>query len=195
VIRHFDIRMSAFDQKKWDAKYSAGDAPSQPSAVLASLAGYLPARGRALDLAGGAGRHAIWLAKRGLDATLADISPVGLDLARQRAAEEGLNLHTLQIDLEQQPLELPPLDLIVSVCYLWRPLFAELPHLLNPGGTLVVIQPTKHNLERNEKPPEPYLLEEGELLGLAAGLEILHYEEGWLADNRHDAVLVARKCF
>jgi tellurite methyltransferase len=183
------------DREKWDAKYAdAAEAPREPSAVLVSLAEYLPTRGRALDIAGGAGRNGLWLAQRGLDVTIADISPIGLALARQRATQQGLALHTLQIDLEQEPLDLPSFDLIISVCYLCRPLFFAFPRLLNPGGILVVIQPTKRNLERNEKPPAPYLLDEGELPRLAASLEIIHYEEGWLADGRHDAVLVAQKC-
>src|SRR4051794_29222887 len=109
--------MSTADRKKWDAKYSsAHDSPFEPSAVLLSLADYLPRRGRALDIAGGAGRNALWLARRGLDVTIADISPVGLALARLRAAEQGLNLHVLEIDLEQQPLEAEQFDLILSVC-------------------------------------------------------------------------------
>jgi len=188
--------MPAADRQKWDAKYAdAAAAPRDPSAVLVSLADYLPTQGRALDIAGGAGRNALWLTKRGLDVTIADISPIGLAVARQRSSEQGLVLHTIEIDLEQQPLELPSFDLILSVCYLWRPLFAEFPRLLNPGGILVIIQPTQRNLERNDKPPAPYLLEEGELPRLAASLETIHFEQGWLADGRYDAVLIAKKCF
>jgi SAM-dependent methyltransferase len=182
------------DREKWDAKYAVADPASyQPSAVLVGLAPYLPSRGRALDVAGGAGRNAIWLAHRGLDVTIADVSPVGSALARQRATDLGVVVETLEIDLEQDRLESGPFDLIVSVCYLWRRLFAEFPRLLNAGGTLVVVQPTRKNLERNDKPPAAYLLNEGELRGLVSGLEIVHYEEGWLADGRHDAVIVARK--
>jgi hypothetical protein len=99
----------------------------------------------------------------------------------------------MEIDLEQQRLEGGPFDLIVSICYLWRPLFAEYPRLLNTGGTLLVIQPTRKNLERNDKPPTAYLLNAGELPTLVWGLEIVHFAEGWFADGRHDAVVVARK--
>jgi tellurite methyltransferase len=186
--------MPAADREKWDAKYgAAGPASFAPSAVLVGRADYLPAHGRALDVAGGAGRNAIWLAQRGLEVTIADVSPVGLALARQRAASLGVAVQTLEIDLEHERLESSSFDLIVSVCYLWRPLFAEFPRLLNAGGTLVVVQPTLKNLERNDKPPAAYLLNEGELRGLIPGLQIVHYEEGWLADGRHDAVIVARK--
>jgi tellurite methyltransferase len=186
--------MPATDRTKWDAKYSLTDAaPTEPSAVLIGLANYLPAMGRALDVAGGAGRNAIWLARRGLDVTIADISLVGLALAKERAAAVGVDVETIEIDLERDQLRAGPFDLIVSVCYLWRPLFADIPRLLAPDGILCVIQPTKKNLERNDKPPAAYLLDEGELPRLVSRLEFVHYEEGWLADSRHDAVLVARK--
>ena len=55
--------MSEADRTKWDSKYAdAAAVPRQPSAVLVRLAEYLPAKGIALDVAGGGGRNAIWLA-------------------------------------------------------------------------------------------------------------------------------------
>jgi len=186
--------MSAADRQKWDAKYSATDfAPREPSAVLLGLAHLLPPTGRALDVAGGGGRHAIWLAQRGFDVKLADISSAGLTTARQRATAAGVSINTAEVDLEQDALPAGPFDLIVSVCYLCRSLFPQFRQSLARGGTLVVIQPTTKNLERNDKPPAAYLFGEGELRALASGLDIVHYEEAWSADNRHDAVLVARK--
>jgi tellurite methyltransferase len=185
--------MSNFDRDKWNAKYSAAPAPREPSAGLLALEKYLPQTGRAIDIAGGGGRHGLWLAERGLDVTIADISAVGLTIAQQRAVEAGLSIQTLEIDLEQSPFPVGPWNLVVSVCYLCRHSFPQFPELLADDGILVVIQPTKKNLERNEKPPAAYLFEEGELRELAAGLEIVHYEEGWSADTRHDAVLVAKK--
>jgi SAM-dependent methyltransferase len=125
--------------------------------------------------------------------TIADISGVGLSLARRRAEEAHVSIQTLELDLEVEPLPADTYDLIVSVCYLWRPLLASLPSRLAPGGVLAVVQPTKRNLERNDKPPAAYLLDEGELPRLIQGLEVLHGEEAWLADGRHDAVLVARR--
>jgi SAM-dependent methyltransferase len=153
----------------------------------------LPAGGRALDIAGGAGRNAIWLARQGFDVTIADVSSVGLALARERAAAANVKIQTLEIDVEQQPLPAGPFDLVLSHCYLCRHLFPQFPRLLSDDGRLVVIQPTQRNLERNEKPPAAFLFEEGELQKLAAGVEIVQYEEGWSADDRYDAVLVAKK--
>lgn len=187
--------MPAADRQKWDAKYSSADSvPRETSAVLVALAEYLPCQGTALELAGGAGRNAIWLAARGLDVTIWDVSPVGLALAHQRAAEAGQSLTTRVVDLELGD-SWPPqsFSVILSVCYLFRPVLARIADHLRPGGTLVIIQPTLQNLERHQKPPRDFLLAAGELPGLVKGVEILHFAEGWNADGRHDAVLVARK--
>jgi tellurite methyltransferase len=188
------VLMSDFDRHKWNAKYTAGFAAErEPSQVLVGLEQFLPKQGRALEIASGAARNGIWLARRGLDVTVADISAVGLAVARERAAEAGVTLTTLESDLQDQPFPAGPWDLILSVCYLWRPLFARYPAVLAPGGLLVVIQPTKTNLTRHNKPPADFLLDDGELPRLVTGLEILHYAEGWQADDRHDAVIVARQ--
>ena len=57
----------------------------------------------------------------------------------------------------------------------------------------VVTHPTRRNLQRHARPPAQYLLEDGELLSLIEELEVLQHEEGWLADGRHDALVVARR--
>ena len=186
--------MKKQDQEKWDAKYrSADDVPSQPSILLTDLADLLPLQGRGLDLAGGAGRHAIWLAQRSLKITLADISPVGLKLAEQRAQEAGVEISTICVDLESEPPPEGPWQLIVLFQFLWRPLFGIFPRLLAPGGLMILSQPTRSNLTRHARPPEPFLLEDGELPTLVQDLELLVYQKGWSTEGRHDALIVARK--
>ena len=94
----------------------------------------LPTRGRALDIAGGAGANAVWLASQGWDVTLADISPVGLAVADEHARSAGVVLRTLEIDLEREPFPPGPWDLIVCVRFLWRPLFAIIPERCRRGA-------------------------------------------------------------
>ncbi len=186
--------MSQFDREKWDAKYATPDTvASEPSRAITALDLFIPRAGKAIDVAGGAGRHAIWLAQRGLDVTLADISPVGLAIAAQRAATAGVALATLQIDLQEQPFPRGPWNVVLTTHYLWRPLFPVFARELAVGGVLIVAQPTVTNLQRHEKPPRPFLLQDGELPGLVSELETLHYQEGWLDEGRHEAVLVARR--
>jgi hypothetical protein len=193
--------MSAADREKWNQKYSDPDfAPRKPSPVLLSLMEWLPAEGRCLDIAGGCGRHAIWLAQRGLKVTLADISATGLQIARERAAAAGVSLETLEVDLAECGLPAGPWDLITSICYLWQPTPQLLREGLAPGGVFVMIQPTTTNLERHEKPPRDFLLPSGELAALFTpaacaehGLRLCYSVEEWSADDLHDAVLVVKR--
>jgi len=185
--------VSDADRTKWNARYAARGSLDEASVLLLGIADQLPRSGRALDVAGGGGRHALWLAKRGLDVTLVDISTAGLALARERADAQGASIATVQADLEVDPLPAGPWDLILSFHYLHRPLFEQFAGLLAPGGLLVFAQPTVRNLERHEKPPRPFLLPEGELATLAAGLEIVECSEAWRDNDRHEALLIARK--
>lgn len=189
--------MSDADRSKWDARYRERGALEQPDAWLVELDGVLPREGFALDVAGGGGRNAIWLARRGLRVWLVDISEEALRIARHRAADAGVALETWRADLESDPLPAGPWDLVLSFHYLERGLFPQFARVLRRGGTLVFSQPTERNLERHERPPRAFLLAEGELATLVpAGLEIVSLTEGWSEDGpdgRHEARLVARR--
>jgi 2-polyprenyl-3-methyl-5-hydroxy-6-metoxy-1,4-benzoquinol methylase len=178
---------------RWDARYRTGAGATDPSSFLLSLEHVLPRSGRALDIAAGRGRHAVWLAGRGLDVTAVDVSEVGLGLAREAAAAAGVRIRTLAADLEREPLPAGPWDLAVCFHYLHRPLLGRVPEALEPGGLFVFCQPTVRNLERHDRPGRRFLLEEGELPHLVSELEVLRYEEGWLEEGRHEARLFARR--
>ncbi len=185
--------MSASDREKWNQRYREQQELSAPSPFLEQLDALLPRRGRALDVAGGAGRHSLWLARRGLDVTLADVSDVALDRAARTAAGEALSLHTVQLDLETSPLPAGPWDVILCMYYLQRPLFPALIEALAPGGWLVVMHATRTNLTRHPRPGPDYVLEDGELPTLLHGLEIVRSGEGWMESGRHEARIAARR--
>ncbi|HKA91193.1 MAG TPA: class I SAM-dependent methyltransferase [Haliangiales bacterium] len=189
--------MATDDRGRWNERWRARDhtVADEPSTWLVSLAPHLPARGRALDVAGGAGRHAVWLARRGLDVTLVDVSDEALALADRAAAAAGVPLALVRGDLDADPDALPagPWDVIVCFHYLDRPLLPRLAAALAPGGVLVFCQPTRRNLERHPRPGPAHLLDEGEAAAFARGLEIVVSEEGWLDEGRHEARLVARR--
>lgn len=189
--------MPVEDRQKWDTIHGdRGFSPSSPSSLILANEDFLPREGKALDVAGGTGRHALWLAERGMQVALADISPIALKIAEDEARRRKLLLlSTLCIDLELDPFPRGPFNAILCVHYLHRPLFADFASTLSKEGVLLFVQPTRSNLERHSRPSERYLLEDGELEALARdqGLEILHHEEGWLAEGRHEAVLVARR--
>jgi len=185
--------MAIEDRERWNARYGDEGAPAAPRAFLAGLDDVLPRSGRALDVAGGAGVNAVWLARRGLEVTIVDVSDVALRLAADAASEAGVPLAALRMDLEAEPLPEGPWDVIVCTYFLHRPLLAAFPAALAPGGWLVFAHATRKNLERHARPGLRHLLEDGELGSLVSGLEVMRLAEGWFEEGRHEARLVARR--
>lgn len=190
--------VSATDRERWNTRWqerSAEGQPRPPSAWIVSLDWIFPRRGRALDLAGGAGRHALWMARRGLDVTIADVSEVGLDLARRAARAAGLALSTVEVDFGDGPVPRGPWDAVVVYHYLQRSLFAGIAAELAPGGLFAFCHPTLANLERHAQPGPRFLLDPGEapLLIERAGLEIVSSTEMWSESGRHEARVVSRR--
>jgi len=181
------------DRARWNAKYRATDhVPAQPSAVLVELAEHLPSTGRALDLAGGAGAESVWLAQRGLDVTLADVSDAALELARTRAESRGVALETLRLDLPADGPPPGPWDLVVCLNYFEPAVWPALQ--LAPGCTVVWIHPTVTNLQRHAKPSRRFLLQPGQAAGIVDARPDLHItlqREAWIGD-RHLSVIVGR---
>ena len=184
--------MSEEDRRRWNTRYREQTGAREPSGFLQLLADGLPRAGRALDVAGGSGHDALWLARRGLEVTLVDISDVALERAAEAAREAGVTFQLQRLDVEVEPLPPGPYELVLCLSFLWRPLFAVFPKVLAPGGLLVFAQPTRSNLQRHPHPSARFLLEDGELPGLLQGLEIVSYTEGWTEEGRHKARLVAR---
>lgn len=149
--------------------------------------------GSVLDVAGGTGRNALWLAARGFAVTLTDVSAVGLEVARTEATRRRLEVETVELDLELKDCPPGPWDLILCFHYLKRSLFAVFPTVLRPAGMVVGELATVRNLERHENPRRQFLLEEGELPGLVQELDLVMYTEGWTETDQHLARLVARK--
>ena len=84
------------DARGWDERYAAADLvwSATPNRFVEAELAELPA-GRALDLAAGEGRNALWLAGLGWQVTAVDFSLVGIDKGRalQERHEHGRDLH------------------------------------------------------------------------------------------------------
>lgn len=180
----------------WNVRHAVRAPLTEPATFVAQSAALLPSSGSALDVAGGTGRNALWLAAAGLTVTLTDISDVALDLARADAATLDLPVDTIRLDLEESGLPDGDWDVIVVHHFLDRSVLHDLPARLTSGGLVIVSHPTMRNLERHPRPGPRYLLEEGELATIVAGwegMEIVTMDEGWTPEGRHEARVRARK--
>ena len=115
--------------------------------------------GRAIDIAAGEGRNAIWLAERGWDATAVDYSSVAIDKARQIADRRGVTITTEVADLAEYVPTPGGYDLVV-IAYL-QLVDAELTPILHraaeavaPGGKLVLVSHDLSNLESGYGGPQ-----------------------------------------
>ncbi|MEM7078383.1 MAG: class I SAM-dependent methyltransferase [Pseudomonadota bacterium] len=180
--------MSDADRSKWDSRYAAGAYGERrhPSPFLVeqcrSLA--LSAPLRALDVACGAGRNALYLAGLGMRVDAVDISNVALNRLRQSARDDGVTLETHCHDLDL-PLDLPggAYGLIVMVRYVNARLLAALPEMLQPGGILLVEEHLTSHVTVNGPGSARFRLPAGALRhtlldSAAVTIDLLHEFEG-----------------
>ena len=162
----------------------------EPNALALELAHLLPTRGRALDLAAGPGRLALWLARRGLHADAVDIAEQGLRRLRLSAEEAGLaqSLRLIVHDLDQGlPALEPGYQLVACLRYYAPDLMPDLRALLAPGGLLLLEMLREPAGQRRRFRVRP-----GEILELADGLEVLFHREGQV-EGREVAQLLGRR--
>ena len=152
------------DARFWDDRYGGTEFvwTTEPNRFLAEAVQHFEP-GRALDLACGEGRNAVWLATQGWDVTGVDFSRVGLDKAAVLADVNGVSCTWLQADLaEWEPAERDPdgeWDLVV-VCYLQVPddvrrrAVGAAARAVAPGGTLFVVGHDLRNLTEGVGGPQ-----------------------------------------
>ncbi len=169
------------DATEWDQRYA--DTPlvwsAGPNQFLVGEVADLP-RGRALDLACGEGRNALWLAEQGWQVTGTDFSPVAIDKARQRADQRDLDVAFEVADATDGAPD-GRYDLVI-VFYLQLPAeqrraaHRNAAAALAPGGTLLIVGHDRDNLERGTggpSSPEVLLDVDGVLADLeGTGLEV-----------------------
>lgn len=154
------------------------------------------APGRALDVACGQGRNALYLASLGFELTALDISAVALEKGRKQAEEGSLSIHWQQADLEQLQFPAAHYDLIVSVNYLQRSLIPQLKTALKTGGH-VIFETYLIDQQAIGHPKNPdYLLAHNELLDHFRDFRVLCYREGKFraaGEASFRAAILARK--
>src|SRR5262245_66612173 len=85
----------------WDNRYRAGEhINDQPHPLITKFASKLSS-GRALDIACGTGRHALWLAERGWRVTAVDSSPTAVQILQEHGRERAVHIDVRIADLER----------------------------------------------------------------------------------------------
>jgi SAM-dependent methyltransferase len=141
------------DREAWNQRYRAEDLVwgSEPNRFVAEILGPRAAVGRALDLACGEGRNAIWLARRGWSVTGVDYSDVALERARRLAAVEGVEVDWVLADVTSYEPD-PEAFALVLLSYVQVPRDARRAVLeravaaLAPGGELLIVAHALRNL-------------------------------------------------
>jgi tellurite methyltransferase len=178
--------VSAAEREKWDARYRDGayENRTHPTALLVEWLPRLP-RGRALDVACGAGRNALFLAANGYEVTALDISTVALERGQRAADERGLSVEWLNADFDDYVESALPdgsFDLIVWVRYVHRTLLPHLAARLTVGGVLLCEQHLATAAQVAGPTSADFRLAPGELERAAHSLRVLHAYEGLVVD-------------
>jgi SAM-dependent methyltransferase len=170
--------MSEEERQRWDERYASGDyrARTAVTPLLEEWARSIDP-GRALVLACGPGRNALWLAERGFDVVGVDISEVAVGRAREAAAQRGLDAEFVVADLDDFTLEARSFDLITVIRFRKPDLWPRLVDALAPGGWILA----EHHMKTTAGvagPTSPdFRLDPGELLRAFGRLRIVHYSE------------------
>ena len=158
------------DAAGWDQRYAASELvwSAEPNRFVAEECAELRP-GRALDLAAGEGRNAIWLAQRGWTVTATDFSAVGLDkgrrLAERLTGHDGVADRIAWVVADATTTDWPAEFDLVVVAYLQlveaerRAALLRAFAALQPGGRLVVVAHDSTNLlEGTGGPQDPAVL-------------------------------------
>ncbi|MEP9410517.1 MAG: class I SAM-dependent methyltransferase [Candidatus Brocadia sp.] len=184
------------DKLFWDKKYEveAYIFGKEPVEFLKEHIDILP-RGRALDIAMGEGRNAVFLAKNGFDVDGCDISEIAVRKAEALAKEHNVTIHAFVADLETYQLPKDTYDVIACFYYLQRNLIPQMKEALKQGGMIIYETYTIENWERGFDGPKnkDYLLKPNELLDFFKDLKIIYYRELILNDKKAVASLIAKK--
>lgn len=153
----------------------------EPAAFLKQKIGGLKV-GKALVLAMGEGRNAVYLAQNGFDVTGVDISEVAIKKCNKLAKERNTEVHAVVADLTGYDMGKAQYDLVTNFYYYDTSIFPQVLEALKPGGMFILEQFSIDHLNYRESsgfgPRNPdYLVKPNELLQHFKSLRILYYED------------------
>jgi tellurite methyltransferase len=187
------------DQKRWDKRFKGKKFAfgKEANSFLRRYISFLP-KGKALDLAAGEGRNAVFLAQHGFQVDAVDISEVGLRKIQELAGKKEVKVHTILADLDTYLIKRGEYDLIMNLYFLNRRLIPKMKKGVKRGG-MVIFETylLEHRKLHTGGPKNPkYFLKPNELLKLFKGFRIVFYREGIFQEGRKRkaiASLIAQK--
>ena len=146
--------------ERWNERYAKKELTwsSGPNALLESLVAERPA-GKALDIATGEGRNALWLASRGWGVDAIDFSSVGIEKGKSMAAERNLKVNWITADVCQRVFARAEYDLVAVVFLhttadernIWLPAVID---AVAPGGQFIYIAHDPSNVDHGIGGPQ-----------------------------------------
>ena len=183
------------DPTAWNERYAASELvwSAEPNRFLPPEVAALPP-GRALDVACGEGRNAIWLAHQGWEVVAVDFAEAGIAKGRRLAADAGVAIDWVVADVTTYDPPAPPFDLVI-VFYL-QLVDAELAATLErvaaacaPGGTALVVGHHVDNIEHGYGgPTSRAVLHDPDRIATALALLGLTIERAGLVERPVDTV-------
>ncbi len=168
--------MSGNPRIVWEERHRQARAGS-PEPFAAEMLDLLPG-GIALDVAAGAGRHSLMLARAGFTVHAIDFSVPAMVGLKAAAAAENLPIYPLVADLDVFSLPSSRYDVVVNISFLDRKLVPALKSALKIGGALLFDTFLVDQAEIGHPRNPDFLLRHYELRELLSGLEIARYREG-----------------
>ncbi|HUY19704.1 MAG TPA: class I SAM-dependent methyltransferase [Candidatus Binataceae bacterium] len=168
--------MSFAERADHDRRF-AGRAPGAPEPFFDEMLPLL-ARGLALDVAAGTGRHSLALARAGMKVVAIDHSATALETLARTARAARLAIWPIVAELENFPIGAEQYDLVVNINFLDRTLMPALKRALRPGGHMLFDTFLVDQAALGHPRNPDYLLGHYELRDLLDGLTLLRYREG-----------------
>jgi SAM-dependent methyltransferase len=165
----------------WDERFRAGEYPRDPDPdpLLERYIDAVP-DGRALDVATGTGRNAVFLASEGYRVDALDQSRAGLEITRENARERGVadRLELVQTDVPSHAFPESRYAVVTISFYRALDRLSDIKAALEPGGYLFVQHHLRTTDDVDRGPStDRYRFAANELLRACLDLTVLHYDE------------------
>ncbi len=195
--------VAGVERERWEERHgkSLEEMSLEPAALLLDFSELFggAALGKALDVACGNGRNALFLASLGFEVTAIDFSGPAVEFVQRRARELDVPVNAVQADVSDYDFGDHMYSVVSNFFFLDRNVAPRLVRALAPGGHLFFETFTVDERTLGHEIRREFCLEHNEALRLFAPLRVLYYREGVMADGQSGAApravgrLVARQ--